>query len=136
MSGLHFLYLGTAGGEQVSCDALVDYVEMAERDLATAVDQRGNMTQVTDHGACQRCGSNSPTRVAYYSQSEDELDRSWRKQSNAEAKLGEHWARPKGMHHKTRDRLMLTIRKCEEMRDRALAAFIVPHGWLLGSKVS
>lgn len=76
---------------------------------------------------CRQCA-----QVAYYSQSEDELDRSWRRQRKAEAKLGEYWARPKYMHRKTRERLMATIWQCEEMRDRALAVFMERYGWLLG----
>lgn len=68
--------------------------------------------------------------MAYYSQSEDDLDRSWRKQRKVESKLGEHWARPKGMHHKTRERLMKAIWQCAENRDGAIYAFMLRHGLL------
>lgn len=75
---------------------------------------------------CGKCD-----RVAYYSQREDAIGRAWRVQQKAEAKLGEGWARPKGMHHKTRERLLEAIFRCEELRDEALALFIASHsGWL------
>lgn len=66
--------------------------------------------------ACRHCN-----RIAYASQSEDALGRTWRKQSKAEAKLGDGWRRPKGMHVATHERLMRTIIECEERRDDALA---------------
>jgi hypothetical protein len=69
--------------------------------------------------ACRRC-----QRLAYASQSEDTLGRMWRKQSKAEAKLGENWQRPKGMHKATRERLLSIIWQCEEWRDEALAGHL------------
>jgi hypothetical protein len=74
---------------------------------------------------CRKC-----SRVAYYSQSEDAVGRTWRRQRKAEARLGEYWARPKGMHHKTRDRLMGIIFACEEERDNALVAYALAVGLL------
>lgn len=71
---------------------------------------------------CRKCA-----RVAYYSQSEDACGRAWRVQQKAEAKLGKGWARPKGMHRKTRERLLAIIWQCEELRDRVLANFIARH---------
>jgi hypothetical protein len=71
---------------------------------------------------CRNCA-----RVAYYSQSEDQTGRSWRKQQKAEAKLGKDWQRPKGMHKATRERLLELIWSCEEVRDNALAAFMARH---------
>lgn len=71
---------------------------------------------------CRHCG-----RIAYGSQSEDEMGRSWRKQRKAEAQLGEGWSRPKGMHRSTRDRLVETIIECEERRDEALYQFMAKH---------
>ncbi len=71
---------------------------------------------------CRKCA-----RVAYYSQSEDECGRAWIKQQKAEAKLGDGWRRPKGMHETTRERLLEIIWHCEEMRENALAAFIARH---------
>lgn len=72
---------------------------------------------------CRKCA-----QVAYYSQSEDECGRSWRRQQKAEAKLGENWQRPKGMHHATRERLLQTIWECEERRDLALAGLMAKIG--------
>ena len=66
--------------------------------------------------ACRNC-----QRLAYASQSEHTLGRTWRKQAKAEAKLGEHWRRPKSMHEATRERLLSIIWQCEEWRDDALA---------------
>ena len=69
--------------------------------------------------ACRHC-----QRIAYASQSGDLIDRTWRKQSKAEAKLGPNWARPKGMHETTRERLLSIIWGCEERRDDALSDFL------------
>ena len=69
--------------------------------------------------ACRHC-----QRIAYASQSGDLCGRTWRKQAKAEAKLGPNWTRPKGMHEKTRERLLSTIWECEEWRDVALARHI------------
>jgi hypothetical protein len=77
---------------------------------------------------CRKCA-----QVAYYSQSEDVCGRAWRKQQKAEAKLGKNWARPKGMHAATRERLLETIFACEERRDDELARFMALHGLLLES---
>ena len=70
----------------------------------------------TNGFACRRC-----QRVAYASQSGDELDRAWRRQRKAETKLGENWQRPKGMHGTTHRRLLSIIWDCEERRNVALA---------------
>ncbi|MDT3677874.1 MAG: hypothetical protein ROZ64_03435 [Burkholderiaceae bacterium] len=72
--------------------------------------------------ACRRC-----SRVAYASQSEDALGRIWRKQRRAEARLGERWKRPKGMHETTHQRLMAVILECEQRRDAALYDFALRH---------
>lgn len=69
---------------------------------------------------CRHCG-----RVAYSSKSEDAMNRAWRKQRKIEAKLSEHWQRPKGMHHTTHERLLTVICDCEQMRDNALMQFMV-----------
>jgi hypothetical protein len=69
--------------------------------------------------ACRGC-----QRVAYASQSEDACDRAWRKQSKIEARLGEHGARPKGMHHATHQRLLAAGQSCEVIRDRELFEFM------------
>ena len=76
---------------------------------------------------CRHCG-----RVKYGSQSDDAIGGTWRKQQKAEAKLGKHWQRPKGMHHTTRAKLMAVIWACEEQRERSLCAFMAarfPNGW-------
>jgi hypothetical protein len=68
---------------------------------------------------CRRC-----SQVAYYSQSEDAIGRGWRVQQQAESKLGKGWARPKGMHQATHERLLSIIWECEERREAALSRFV------------
>ncbi len=63
-------------------------------------------------------------RVAYSSQSEGELDRLWRRQRRIEARLGEHWRRPKGMRHRTHQRLIDHLLKLEERREDALVMWM------------
>lgn len=74
--------------------------------------------------ACRRC-----QRVAYSSQSEDAIDRSWRNQRKLEARLGDKWQRPKGMRLNTYQRLIERLASYEEARD---AAFCVRVGRLFG----
>lgn len=69
--------------------------------------------------ACRKC-----QRLVYASQSEDQLGRTWRKQQKLEARLGENWRRPKGMHRKTRERILEAIWACEMVRDDALIAYM------------
>jgi hypothetical protein len=69
--------------------------------------------------ACRQC-----QRLAYASQSEDEAGRSWRAQQKCERKLGTNWQRPKGMHEKTRQRLLDRISVAEMARESALEAFL------------
>ena len=76
---------------------------------------------------CRTCA-----HVSYESQSEDSIGRSWRVQAKAEAKLGEHWRRPKGMHRRTYERLVATVMQCEEAREHSLAKFIAKHPGLFG----
>lgn len=64
--------------------------------------------------ACRHC-----QRVAYASQSEDELGRLWRKQAKIESRLGEHWTRPKGMRRCVYDRLLAAVIACEANREHA-----------------
>ena len=73
--------------------------------------------------ACRKC-----QRIVYASQSEDALDRTWRKQQKLEARLGKNWCRPKGMHHKTRERILDAVFECESIRDDALAAYCARLG--------
>ena len=69
--------------------------------------------------ACRHC-----QRIAYVSQSGDVLDRTWRKQAKVEAKLGPDWARLKGMHGATHERLLSIIWDCEERREAALSGYL------------
>lgn len=69
--------------------------------------------------ACRHC-----QRLVYASQSEDAIGRTWRRQAKLEGHLGPNWTRPKGMHSKTRERLLDRIWDCEERRDDALACFL------------
>ena len=75
---------------------------------------------------CRKCAG-----VAYDSQSEDACGRYWITQRKAEEKLGRGWARPKGMHAATRERLLAIILRCEELREDELARFMVLHAGLL-----
>ena len=50
--------------------------------------------------------------------------RAWRRQAKLEARLGPNWQRPKGMHHRTRTRLLEGIFECEEIREDALAVYL------------
>lgn len=69
--------------------------------------------------ACRHC-----QRISYSSQSDDLCGRTWRRQAKAEAKLGPNWARPKGMHERTWQRLLEQIWDCESRRDDALTAVL------------
>ena len=69
--------------------------------------------------ACRHCQG-----IAYASQSDDAIGRDWRKQSKLESKLGRGWARPKGMHHATRERLVSAIIDCELRRDDAIDGYL------------
>jgi hypothetical protein len=70
--------------------------------------------------ACRKC-----QLVAHASQSEDFLDRLWRKQSKIEARLAEHWRRPKGMRRRTYEPLFEQLLLCEELREQAFEALTV-----------
>lgn len=61
--------------------------------------------------------------MAYSSQSDDALDRMWRKQAKIEGRLVDNWRRPKGMRQCTYQRLIGTLNDCEERRENAFAAF-------------
>lgn len=74
---------------------------------------------------CRPCG-----RIAYGSQSDDALGRTWRRQQKLERRLGGRWGRPKGMHHATRARILEGIFQCEERRDAALLAYMGGRGLL------
>lgn len=70
--------------------------------------------------ACRQC-----QRVAYASQSEDAIARLWRKQSKIEARLNEHWQRPKGMRRRTHDSLISALVECEERRELTLETVFI-----------
>ena len=69
--------------------------------------------------ACRQC-----QRIAYASQSDDAMGRNWRRQGKLESRLGQWWARPRGMHRETHERLMSAILDCERRRDAALDQFV------------
>jgi hypothetical protein len=64
--------------------------------------------------ACRHC-----QRVAYSSQSEDVMARTWREQRRIEERIGEDWQRPKGMRQRTYEWLMDRLADCELRRDQA-----------------
>lgn len=76
---------------------------------------------------CRHCG-----QVSYGSQSEDALGRAWRRQYKLEARLGEDWKRPAGMHRTTHERILSRIFACEDRREQELAGFMARFGPDLG----
>lgn len=74
--------------------------------------------------ACRHC-----QRLAYTSQSEDEIGRNWRRQGKLEARLGKYWSRPKGMHRTTHDRLKARIFDYEWQREALIEAFLQRSGF-------
>ena len=86
--------------------------------------------------ACRQC-----VRVAYLSQSEDEIGRLWRKQRKIECKLtggaGEWngWQKPKGMHQQTFDRLRSRIWEFEMRKDELFAIHLAPMLQRLGIRL-
>ena len=80
--------------------------------------------------ACRAC-----CRMGYPSQSEDAIDRSWRRTWKIETKLAGgasdwNYRRPKGMRKATFERLREAYWAEEEIRDQALMAFMATRGWL------
>lgn len=69
--------------------------------------------------ACRRC-----QLVAYGSQSDDEMSRTWRKQRKVEAKLSADLQRPAGMHWTTYERLLDVVEDCQHRRNNALAGYL------------
>jgi hypothetical protein len=76
--------------------------------------------------ACRRC-----QRVAYLSQSEDTIGRTWRRQGKAEKRLGPNYERPKGMHRATHEALLSVIEACQIERDAALLDAMERMGFAL-----
>lgn len=64
---------------------------------------------------CRRCST-----VAYASQREDAITRSWRRQGKIERRLGVHHTRLDGMRQTTHVALLDQIVHCEEQRAKAL----------------
>ncbi len=79
--------------------------------------------------ACRHC-----QRVAYSSQSEEVMDRTWRKQRKIEARLGLNWQRPKGMRQLTYARLIDKLADCEMRRDRACSVAVARLYAMLGQR--
>lgn len=65
--------------------------------------------------ACRHC-----QKVAYSSQSEDEIDRTWRIQRKIEARIGDKYLRPKGMRLRTFDKLVNELFHCQNVRNAAV----------------
>ena len=76
--------------------------------------------------ACRHCH-----KVAYNSQSQDAIDRTWAVQYKIEARIGEKHKRPKGMHHKTFEALRAKLYQCMWLRDMAIDARMAQLGGLL-----
>jgi hypothetical protein len=74
---------------------------------------------------CRLCGG-----VAYTSQSEDVIGRTWRRQQRLEARLGPDGTRPKRMHRATHERLLAAVWACEEQREAGLACVLARYGLL------
>ena len=75
--------------------------------------------------ACRRC-----LRLAYMSETEDLSGRLWRKQAKLENRLDEDWARPKGMHTRTWERLKGQLCDIESQKDRLLWGAMARLGML------
>jgi hypothetical protein len=73
--------------------------------------------------ACRHC-----KRVAYSSQSEDAIDRMWRKQSKIEARLDANGQRPKGMRRANYERLRDKVWDCEWRREELLERYVAYRG--------
>lgn len=77
--------------------------------------------------ACRHCQN-----VAYSSQSQDAIDRTWGVQYKIEARIGENHKRPKGMHHKTFEALREKLYQTAWVRETAIDARVGQLGLLLG----
>lgn len=68
---------------------------------------------------CRQCA-----RLAYGSQSDNLIGRTWRRQRRLERLLGDDLERPKGMHHRTHGRIVQGILQCWHERDAAFAVVV------------
>jgi hypothetical protein len=66
-----------------------------------------------------RFGCRGCMRLGYCTEAQDTIGRLWRKQRKLEAKLGENYQRPKGMHARTYERIFAKIDEVEERKDTA-----------------
>lgn len=73
----------------------------------------------TEGFGCRKCSN-----IAYASQSEDKVDRAWRKQHKIERHLGPGHTQPEGMQFRTYSRMKGQIAQCETQRLEVLAAFV------------
>ena len=73
---------------------------------------------------CRHC-----CRLAYSSQAEDQIGRTWRRQRRLEQRLDDVVRRPKGMRRATHRRIVDRIIECEQARDEAIVNFMRRHGW-------
>lgn len=121
-SAVRLIYTMTADGEKRNIDERVALIykpcnfggarpwfqcPRCARQVAVLYMRSGRM-------ACRHC-----QRVAYSSQSEDVMARTWREQRRIEDRLGDDWQRPKGMRQCTYGRLMDRLASCEQRREEA-----------------
>lgn len=71
------------------------------------------------HFRCRRCHD-----LRYQSQSADAIGRTWTAQSKLERMLGTGWRRPKGMHVKTREKIVSAIIDFETLRESLMRDFL------------
>jgi hypothetical protein len=123
----------------------VDAVTLNHDLTGRAMEQRVPLTRTPCHYggerpwfACPRCsrraailflgaggfGCRLCSNVAYASQSEDKMDRAWRKQRKIECLLGIGHTRPEGMQFRTYSRLKGQLARCETRRLEVLAGFV------------
>ena len=121
-SAVRLIYTMTTGGEKRDIDDRVTLIykpcnfggarpwfqcPRCARQVAVLYMRSGRM-------ACRHC-----QRVAYSSQPEDVMARTWREQRRIEERLGDDWQRPKGMRQRTYERLRERLANCELRRDKA-----------------
>ena len=68
--------------------------------------------------ACRSC-----QRVAYSAQSDDSVDRMWRKQAKIEKRLGQNGTRPKGMRQRTYEELRRRYWEIEARKEDAFSNY-------------
>jgi hypothetical protein len=130
----------SSDGEAVTLSYALDGASMQQR--VTILRTACNFGGARAWFACPRCrrrvvktylagcvfGCRVCYGLAYTSQSEDAIGRSWRAQAKLEARLGEDGERPKGMHWRTYKRLPERIEDREATSDKGLAALLARMG--------